>query len=155
MAVEKAKPGEWIIGRGWHQEKWTSRPQPNVEGFPLHASLDKVSPNNPVVLTHASGHASFVNQKAMELSNITKTTPNPNGGEILKDKDGNPTGLLRETASGLVRRGAGEPAPTPAEAEARDAACSTLADEEVIVEGHHDVPGRGFVVRRRSIASSG
>ena len=66
QAVEKAKPGEWIIGRGWHQEKWTGAPQPNVEGFPLHASLDKVSPNNPVVLTHASGHASFVNQKAME-----------------------------------------------------------------------------------------
>ena len=49
-AVEKAKPGEWIYGRGWHQEKWTSRPSPNVEGFPTHASLDKVSPNNPVVL---------------------------------------------------------------------------------------------------------
>ena len=135
QAVEKAKPGEWIIGRGWHQEKWSSVPQPNVEGFPLHASLDKVAPNNPVVLTHASGHASFVNQKAMELSNITKTTPNPNGGEILKDASGNPTGLLRETASGLVRRGAGEPTPTPAEAEARGRRVLTLADEEVTSKG--------------------
>jgi predicted amidohydrolase YtcJ len=53
-AAAKAKPGEWIIGRGWHQSKWTAPPQPNVEGFPLHASLDKVSPNNPVALTHAS-----------------------------------------------------------------------------------------------------
>src|SRR6185503_7283824 len=95
QAVETAKPGQWIVGRGWHQDKWTSRPNPNVEGFPLHESLDKVSPNNPVILTHASGHASFVNQKAMEVSGITKTTANPTGGEVLKDKDGNPTGLLR------------------------------------------------------------
>jgi predicted amidohydrolase YtcJ len=103
-AVKKAAPGDWIVGRGWHQEKWTARPQPNVEGFPTHASLDAVSPNNPVVLTHASGHASFVNAKAMQLSGITRTTPNPSGGEILKDANGNPTGLLRETASTLVRR---------------------------------------------------
>jgi len=72
-AAKTAKPGEWIIGRGWHQEKWTSRPNPNVEGFPTHASLDAVSPNNPVLLTHASGHASFVNARAMEISDINLT----------------------------------------------------------------------------------
>src|SRR5512132_665286 len=88
-AVKKAKPGEWIVGRGWHQEKWTSRPQPNVEGFPTHASLDAVSPDNPVVLTHASGHASFVNARAMQVSGVTRATPNPPGGEILKDSAGN------------------------------------------------------------------
>ena len=135
QAVENAKPGQWIIGRGWHQDKWTSRPDPNVEGFPLHESLDKVSPNNPVVLTHASGHASFVNQKAMELSNITKDTPNPTGGEVLKDKDGKPTGLLRESASGLVRTGAGEPVKTAAEVEADARRVLALADEEVIAKG--------------------
>ncbi|HUL72577.1 MAG TPA: amidohydrolase [Vicinamibacterales bacterium] len=135
QAVEKAKPGQWIVGRGWHQEKWTSVPQPNVEGFPLHASLDKISPNNPVVLTHASGHATFVNAKALELSNITKATANPNGGEILKDASGNPTGLLRETASRLVRTGAGEPTLTPAEAEARGRHVLELADEEVTSKG--------------------
>jgi predicted amidohydrolase YtcJ len=108
-AAKGAKPGEWIIGRGWHQEKWTSRPNPNVEGFPTHASLDAVSPNNPVVLTHASGHASFVNAKAMEVSDINRSTPDPPGGEILKDGAGNPTGLLRETASGLVHTGRGDP----------------------------------------------
>jgi predicted amidohydrolase YtcJ len=108
-AAKAAKPGEWIIGRGWHQEKWTSRPTPNVEGFPTHASLDAVSPENPVVLTHASGHASFVNAKAMEVSDINRSTPNPPGGEILKDAAGNPTGLLRETASGLVHTGLGDP----------------------------------------------
>jgi len=135
LAVEQAKPGEWIIGRGWHQEKWSSVPQPNVEGFPLRASLDKVSPNNPVILTHASGHASFANTKALELSGITGTTANPFGGEILKDKDGKPTGLLRETASGLVRRGAGAPVPTAAETEARNEKILELADREVIAKG--------------------
>jgi len=108
-AAKTAKPGEGIIGRGWHQEKWTSRPNPNVEGFPTHASLDAVSPNNPVLLTHASGHASFVNARAMEISDINRSTPDPPGGEILKDAAGNPTGLLRETASGLVHTGRGDP----------------------------------------------
>jgi predicted amidohydrolase YtcJ len=103
-AAKQAKPGEWIVGRGWHQSKWQHAPEPNVEGFPLHASLDKVSPNNPVVLTHASGHASFVNAKAMQEAGITRNTPNPSGGEILKDRNGEPTGLLRERASGLVGR---------------------------------------------------
>ena len=135
QAVEKTKPGQWIIGRGWHQEKWTSAPQPDVEGFPTHQSLDNVSPKNPVVLTHASGHASFVNAKAMELSGITRTTSNPNGGEILKDRNGNPTGLLRETAAALVRRGAGEPRPTADEADARARHALELADQEVISKG--------------------
>lgn len=101
-AVKQAKPGEWIVGRGWHQSKWTKVPEPNVEGFPTHESLDKVSPDNPVILTHASGHASFANGRAMQEAGITKATRNPPGGEILHDAKGNPTGLLRERASGLV-----------------------------------------------------
>jgi len=101
-AAKQAKPGEWIVGRGWHQSKWDRAPEPNVEGFPLHASLDKVSPANPVLLIHASGHASFVNAKAMEAAKLTRDTLNPPGGEILKDTQGNPTGLLRETAQGVV-----------------------------------------------------
>jgi predicted amidohydrolase YtcJ len=135
QAAEKAKPGEWIVGRGWHQDKWVARPAPNVEGFPLHESLDKVSPNNPVVLTHASGHASFVNQKAMDLSNIAAGTASPPGGEILKDAAGRPTGLLRETAQNLVRRDAGEPARTPAEIEAAGRRVLSLADDEVVSKG--------------------
>jgi predicted amidohydrolase YtcJ len=103
-AAKQAKPGEWILGRGWHQEKWSTVPKPNVEGFPFHDELSKVSPNNPVMLTHASGHASFVNAKAMELAGITRATVNPAGGEILKDSTGRPIGLLRETASGLAGR---------------------------------------------------
>jgi hypothetical protein len=107
-AAKQAQPGEWIVGRGWHQSKWDHAPQPNVEGFPLHGSLDQVSPNNPVLLTHASGHAAFVNGKAMEAAGITRDTPNPPGGEILKDQHGNPTGLLREQAEGLVSRAYGQ-----------------------------------------------
>jgi predicted amidohydrolase YtcJ len=103
-AAQQAKPGAWILGRGWHQEKWDHAPNPNVEGFPLHASLDGVSPHNPVLLTHASGHAVFVNAKALEAANITRDTPNPSGGEILKDASGAPTGLLRETAQQLANR---------------------------------------------------
>ena len=107
-AARQAKPGDWIVGRGFHQSKWDHAPEPNVEGFPLHASLDKVSPDNPVLLTHASGHASFVNGKAMEMAGITRQTKDPPGGEILKDQQGNPTGLLRERASGLAGRAYGQ-----------------------------------------------
>jgi predicted amidohydrolase YtcJ len=103
-AVRKAKPGEWIIGRGWHQEKWITKPEPNVEGFPLHASLSLVSPDNPVLLTHASGHAVFANSRAMKLAGVTTATPNPPGGEIVRDRTGNPIGVFRETASGLLER---------------------------------------------------
>jgi predicted amidohydrolase YtcJ len=108
-AAKQAKPGEWIVGRGWHQSKWEHAPEPNVEGFPLHGSLDIVSANNPVLLTHASGHAAFVNAKAMEAAGIARATPNPRGGEILKDQQGNPTGLLREQAEGLVNRARTDP----------------------------------------------
>jgi predicted amidohydrolase YtcJ len=135
QAVKTAKPGQWIRGRGWHQEKWTTKPEPNVEGFPLHASLDRVSPNNPVVLTHASGHANYANAKAMEVSGVTSSTPNPDGGEILKDANGDPVGMFRETAQRLIRPGAGEPPPTADEAAARARKVLELADREVLSKG--------------------
>ena len=75
-----------------------------------------MSPNNPVFLTHASGHASFANARAMQLSDVDGATPNPAGGDFLKDASGKPTGMFRETASRLIRTGTGEPPPTPAEA---------------------------------------
>src|ERR1022692_1635539 len=103
-AAREAKPGTWIIGRGWHQAKWDPPPSPNVQGFPLHDALSKVSPNNPVWLTHASGHAGFANAEAMRLAGVDKNTPNPSGGEILKDPQGNPTGLFNEQAQGLIGR---------------------------------------------------
>jgi predicted amidohydrolase YtcJ len=134
-AAKTVKPGEWIYGRGWHQEKWTAPPTPNVEGFPTEASLSRVSPNNPVLLTHASGHASFANALAMKLSGISQTTKSPAGGEILKDAKGNPTGLLRETAAGLIKRGVGEPAATDDELRARQNRVLQLAAEESLSKG--------------------
>jgi predicted amidohydrolase YtcJ len=103
-AARDAGADTWIVGRGWHQEKWDRVPEPNVEGVPLHASLDSVSPRNPVLLEHASGHATFANGRALELAGVTRATPDPAGGEIVKDASGEPTGLLREEASGLVSR---------------------------------------------------
>jgi hypothetical protein len=102
-AAEESEPGAWIEGRGWHQEKWDSVPAGSVDGIPTHHELSKASPENPVVLEHASGHGVLVNEKAMELSNIDRTTPDPPGGTIVKDADGNPTGFLRETAQALAR----------------------------------------------------
>jgi predicted amidohydrolase YtcJ len=102
-AAKSAEPGAWIQGRGWHQEKWDSPPPGAVEGLPLHIGLSEVSPENPVILTHASGHAAFVNAKAMELARIDKNTPDPPGGTIVKDAKGEPTGALREKAQGLAR----------------------------------------------------
>jgi predicted amidohydrolase YtcJ len=103
-AVAEAQPGQWILGRGWHQEKWESVPVPNVDGVPTHASLSAVSPENPVDLGHASGHAAFANARALELAGIDASTPDPAGGTIIKDAQGRPTGLLRETAQRIVDR---------------------------------------------------
>jgi predicted amidohydrolase YtcJ len=102
-AAKKAKPGAWIFGRGWHQEKWDKPAREMVEGVPTHNELSKVSPNNPVYLTHASGHASFANALAMKLAGIGPETPNPPGGEFVRDRRGQPTGMLREKAQGAVR----------------------------------------------------
>ncbi|MCH9648376.1 MAG: amidohydrolase [Deltaproteobacteria bacterium] len=103
-AVEEASPGDWIEGRGWHQEKWTTLPEPNVQGLPTHHSLSAISPDNPVVLRHASGHAVFANAKAMELGGVNADTTAPEGGEILLDAAGEPIGVFRETAGYLVSR---------------------------------------------------
>ena len=103
-AAREAKPGAWILGRGWHQAKWDPPPSPNVQGFPLHDALSKVAPHNPVWLTHASGHAGFANAEAMRLAGIDRNTPNPPGGEIIKDAKGNPIGVMNERAQTLVAR---------------------------------------------------
>jgi len=103
-AAAEAEPGAWIQGRGWHQEKWARVPTPNVDGVATHASLTAISHENPVYLTHASGHASMVNGLALELAGIDATTTDPPGGTIVKDAAGEPTGLLRETAQRIVGR---------------------------------------------------
>ena len=97
--IEQAKPGEWVTGRGWIETHW----QPAV--FPTRWDLDKVSPNNPVILGRADGHGAVANSAAFKIAGIDKTTPNPFGGEISKDKqNGEPNGMLLDAAQGLVRR---------------------------------------------------
>lgn len=102
-AVQLVEPGEWIIGRGWHQEKWQPRPVNTYEGYPAHDDLSRVSANNPVILTHASGHAIFVNKKAMDLAGINRRTPDPPGGRIIRRSDGEATGVFLETAEDLIQ----------------------------------------------------
>ncbi|MGH7577502.1 MAG: amidohydrolase [Longimicrobiales bacterium] len=139
-AARDAGPDELIRGRGWHQEKWDRPPSPSVGGLPTHASLDSVSPNNPVVLRHASGHASFANARAMELAGITRDTPDPSGGEIVKDENGDPIGMFRETAQGLLAAASRNAAPPDPDRQIE------LAIEEVLSKGIttlHDA-GSGF-----------
>ncbi len=107
-AAKKAKPGEWITGRGWHQDKWDSLPA-MVKGFPTHEALSQVAPDNPVMLQHASGHAILANAKAMEIAGISNIDQENQpqqiaGGEIIKDSLGNPTGIFNENAMSLIKQ---------------------------------------------------
>ncbi len=97
-AVGEVQPGEWILAEGWHQEKWDEMPSPNIDGLPFHDALSEISPDNPVLLSHASGHSCIANATAMEIAGITRETPDPEGGEIVRDSDGDPIGVFRETA---------------------------------------------------------
>src|SRR6266545_6389812 len=108
--VDQAKPGEWVTGRGWIETFW----KPPV--FPTRWHLDKIAPNNPVILGRADGHGTVVNSAALKISGITKDTPSPFGGEISKDKQsGEPNGMLLDAAQGPVRRHV--PPTSPADAE--------------------------------------
>lgn len=108
QAVARAEPGEWILGRGWHQDKWDTLPEKMVKGFQTHHLLSAVSPDNPVFLSHASGHAALANAKAMEIAGVSHLTENlrptvdEEGGEIVRDVLGNPTGIFSERAMGVI-----------------------------------------------------
>jgi len=101
-AVQRSEPGEWILGWGWHQDKWDNPPTPSFEGLPIHHSLSAVSPDNPVMLSHTSGHGEYINAKAMEMAGIRLDTPNPEGGEIVRTTDGQAIGMLRESAAKFI-----------------------------------------------------
>jgi predicted amidohydrolase YtcJ len=109
-AVSKSPPGEWILGRGWHQDKWNVKPDQIVKGFPVHKKLSDVSPNNPVFLHHASGHAAMANAKAMEAAGVNQLSiekyhqEEAEGGEVVRDPLGNPTGLFNERAMDLIEK---------------------------------------------------
>lgn len=110
-AASKAQPGQWILGRGWHQDKWDKLPEKMVKGFQTHELLSEASPNNPVFLRHASGHAAMANAKAMEIAGVSQLSVEglqqnvkQEGGEVIVDNLGNPTGIFNERAMSLVAR---------------------------------------------------
>ncbi len=105
--VRQKKPGEWVTGRGWIETFWVP------QAFPTRQDLDKIAPNNPVWLTRADGHASVANSAALRLAKVVGTTPNPAGGNINLDRDGQPTGMLIDHAQALV----GDLVPKPTEAQ--------------------------------------
>src|SRR5437867_4838911 len=108
--VDRAKPGEWVTGRGWIETFW----KPPV--FPTRWDLDKISPNNPVFLTRADGHGAVANSAALKIGGVSKDSKDPFGGQILRDKQtGEPVGMLLDNAQGFVSRHI--PAPTQAEIE--------------------------------------
>lgn len=94
--VQTSEPGEWIVGGRWDQNDWEDR------SFPVHIPLSEVSPDNPVYLNRIDGNAAFANQRALEIAGITKDTHDPVGGFIIRDENGEPTGVLVNRAMNLV-----------------------------------------------------
>ncbi len=94
--TKDALPGSWVLGRGWDQNDWEKKV------FPTKEVLDKVAPNNPVMLRRVDGHAVWVNSKALELAGITSRTQDPEGGKIMRDAEGNPTGVFIDNGLDLV-----------------------------------------------------
>ena len=102
-AATETPNGEWIIGRGWHQDKWQRKESVQVQGLPVHDSLSAVTPDHPVMLIHTSGHGVFVNERAMQLVGLEDSTEPPPGGEIVRDSEGRATGMMREAAQDVFR----------------------------------------------------
>jgi predicted amidohydrolase YtcJ len=94
-AASKSAPGEWIQGRAWDETNWGGK-------FPEARDLDAAAPKNPVFLKRVDGHAAWVNSKALAAAGITKDTPDPPGGKLMRDASGNPTGVLIDRAQALV-----------------------------------------------------
>ena len=117
-AAVAARPGEWISGRGWDQNLWPSR------SFPTKTAIDRAAPRNPVALVRIDGHATWVNSAALHEAGITRATPDPTGGIVVKDAAGEPTGLLIDTAQRLVQRAE----PLPSEARFDEAVRAAIAE---------------------------
>lgn len=119
--VERARrtpAGEWIVGRGWDQNNWGDT------RMPTHEALSRAVPNHPVVLTRVDGHASFANAQAMRLANVTRASEDPSGGTILRDANGEPTGVFIDNAMRLV----GSRVPPPTRAQTKDAIKAAIAE---------------------------
>lgn len=126
--IRKTKPGEWIVGQGWNEERWG-------EELPTRRELDQVSPDNPVILWRTDMHLAWANSRALQAAKITAETPNLEMGVIEKDTDGKPSGILRELAINLVRDRM-PPATDPEIAEAMRHAISKI--HQLGLTGLHD-----------------
>lgn len=113
VAQERPR-GSWIIGRGWHEAKWNRAPPDTIRGFPVHARLSAATPDHPVSLARADGHAVLANARAMQAMGVTRATPAPDGGEIIRTSTGEPTGVFVDRAENLIR-----PPPPTAETKRR------------------------------------
>ena len=148
-AAADAEPGQWIRGRGWHQEKWDRPPDPAVEGNPTHASLSAVSPDNPVLLGHASGHASFANAAALAAGGYDRDSEPPPGRRTRPRRE-----RRTHRSPARNRRSAPSPPPSPAPSPTARRTRSTLnSGVEVAagrrrgsLQGCHLVPRRGRVL---------
>jgi len=120
-AAGRARPGDWISGRGWDQNLWPGRQ------FPGKASLDRAAPRNPVALVRVDGHATWANSAALHEAGITRDTPEPTGGVVVKDAGGEPTGLLIDTAQRMVQRAEPPPAEGRFDQAVREAIAQCLA----------------------------
>jgi predicted amidohydrolase YtcJ len=130
--VDKAKPGEWITGRGWIETFWKD------QAFPTRWDLDKISPHNPVILGRSDGHGAVANSLALKAGGVSKETKDPFGGQILRDKQsGEPTGMLLDNAQGLVRR------QVPPTADGSDEQAAMLADKRSIGLGWTQIQDPG------------
>jgi predicted amidohydrolase YtcJ len=117
--VATARPGEWILGHSWDQNDWASKE------WPTHDALSAISPGNPVYLTRVDGHAGLANRRALDAARVASSTPDPDGGRVIRTAAGQPTGVLIDRAQDLVTRHI--PVDTPAQIEAQ----ALRADEEV------------------------
>jgi predicted amidohydrolase YtcJ len=97
-AAKKAAPGAWLTGGGWDHTLWASKK------LPTKADLDAVTEGHPAFLVRVDGHIAIANSAALAASGITKTTPDPQGGKIDRDANGEATGIIRETAQGLIEK---------------------------------------------------
>jgi len=116
--AKDVKPGEWIQGRGWDQNRWA------VKEFPSHEALSRAFPNNPVVLDRIDGHALLANARAMELAHVTAATRDPAGGRIVRLTSGAPSGVFVDNAKGLIDRAV----PEPTRANTRKAILAAVAE---------------------------
>jgi predicted amidohydrolase YtcJ len=120
-AAAPSVAGDWVLGRGWDQNKWPG------QAFPTHAELDAVLPDRPVLLRRIDGHAAWVNTKAMQLAGLDRTTPDPDGGKIVRDAKGAPTGVLVDNAIALVERAIPPASPEVRAKRIHDAAHAAVA----------------------------